>query len=425
MPHATRALCLIGAISVIDCGEAVAAGFAVRENSAESVATVFAGNASRADDVSTVFNNPAGMSELQGTQVEAGGALVLPNMHFSGSSSIAGTTLPGDNHREIGQAALIPHFYGVFDLDDRAKVGLAITAPFGNTVDYGNAWSGRYVNIKTSALALDINPNISYRLTDWLSVGGGVSLQYFRLGLETGIAQSVIFGPPTPDSSFHLGVTNWNWGYNLGVLAEPWQGTRLGFTYRSDIAHKMNGMLKLAPDTSPLLGLSTAPASTDLHLPASFTASVTQGVTSDFSLSSDVQLTQWHVFQNVAVVAPPNPTFAFTENYRDSWMVSVGGKYRFNETWSLLAGVGYDESPVTDGFRDAGVPDKDRYMIGFGPDIRLNEMTFLDVGYAYYFGASATMNKSINAVDPISGVVLHGNYENALNYLAVSLRKAL
>ena len=45
---------------------------------------MFAGNASRADDVSTVFNNPAGMSELQGTQLEVGGALVLPEIGFSG-----------------------------------------------------------------------------------------------------------------------------------------------------------------------------------------------------------------------------------------------------------------------------------------------------------------------------------------------------
>ena len=78
MTHAKNLLCLIGALSVAGNSQAVAAGFAVRENSAESVATVFAGNASRADDVSTVFNNPAGMSDLQGTQLEVGGALVLP-----------------------------------------------------------------------------------------------------------------------------------------------------------------------------------------------------------------------------------------------------------------------------------------------------------------------------------------------------------
>jgi long-chain fatty acid transport protein len=422
--HAKNLLCLIGALSVAGSGEAVAAGFAVRENSAESVATVFAGNASRADDVATVFNNPAGMSDLQGTQLEVGSALVLPSIHFNGSLTAGTATLPGNNRRQDGLITLIPHFYGVLDLNERTKLGLAITTPFGNAVDYGDQWSGRYVNIKTSALSMDFNPNISYRLTDWLSVGGGVSLQYFRLGLASGIPQSLIFGAG-PDSSFDLAVANWSWGYNLGLLAEPWEGTRIGFTYRSDVDHTMKGVLRLAPQTSPLLGLSTAPATTDIHLPATWTASLTQDVSGDLSLFSDVQYTEWHTFQNVSLVSPPNPVFTFVEHYRDAWMVSVGGSYKFNDVWSLRGGVGYDQSPVTDPYRDTGVPDDNRYMIGVGPRIRLNDTMLLDLGYSHYWGAAATMNKSINAVDPFAGTVLHGSFNNTLDWLVVSFTAAL
>ena len=386
---------------------------------------VFAGDASRADDLATVFDNPAGMNAFQGTQIAVGSAVVVPEIHFSGDLTAGGTTLPGNNSRQNGQIALVPHFYGVTDLADKIKLGLAITAPFGNTLDYGDTWSGRYVNNKTAALALDINPNVSYQLTDRISVGGGVSLQYFKLGLSSGIPQSLIFGPATPDSSFDLSAANWNWGYNLGVLTEPWDGTRIGVAYRSAIAHKLNGVLRMAPDTSPLLGLTTAPASSDLHLPASITGSVTQVINPDLTLSSDVEFTEWHVFQDVSVIAPPNPAFLFTENYRDSWMVSVGGTYRINDTWTMRAGVGYDESPVVDAYRDTGVPDDDRYMVGAGPGIHLNDTMVLDLGYARYFGAQATMNKSINAVDPFAGSVLHGNYSNALNYVVATFRTTL
>ncbi len=159
-----KLLCLIGALYAAGSGDAMAAAFAIRENSAASVAPVFAGNASRADDVATVFNNPAGMSDLQGAQIEVGCALVLPSIHFTGDLTAGTTTLPGNNSRQDGLITLIPHFYGVFDLNDRTKLGLAITAPFGNAADYGDQWSGRYVNIKTSALTMDFNPNISYRL---------------------------------------------------------------------------------------------------------------------------------------------------------------------------------------------------------------------------------------------------------------------
>jgi long-chain fatty acid transport protein len=365
------------------------------------------------------------MNSLRGTQLEAGAAAVLPDMHFTGNATILGNPLPSDNSRQVGQAAVIPHFYGVTDLGERTKVGLAITAPFGNTVDYSSAWSGRYVNIKTAALAVDINPNISYQINDWISVGGGVSLQYLKLLLSSGIAQGLILGPGTPDGEFVLNVHSWGWGYNFGVLAEPISGTRLGLTYRSEISQGLHGALKFSPQTSPLLGLRTAAAKAPIDVPASITGSITQQIGNDFSLSSDVQFTQWHVFKQVSVDSPPNPNFTFLEKYRDSWMASIGGVYRINDTWSFRAGIGFDQSPVTDAYRDTGVPDTDRYMFGLGPAVRLSDTSSIDAGYAFYYGSPATMNKSINAVDPITGVTLHGTYNNALHYLTVTYRLVL
>jgi long-chain fatty acid transport protein len=417
---------LTGAGLLLQTVPAMASGFMVRENSAEAVATAYAGNGSRADDVSTVFNNPAGMSWLRGTQFEAGAAVVFPNMKFNGSASIAGNPIPGTNDRSVGQIAAIPHLYGVFDITDRIKAGLALTVPFGNTVDYAEDWPGRYVNIKTAAIAADINPNIAFRVNDRLSIGGGFSAQYLKLDLSSSIAQFAIFGPGTPDGGYLLRAKDWSWGFNLGILAEPWDGTRVGLTYRSRVSHQLEGDLTFSPATSPLLGLTDAPASADINLPATFGGSVTQQITPDLSISSDVQFTQWHTFKQVAVFSPPNPVFTFTENYRDSWMVSVGGVYRLDQQWLLRAGVGYDESPVTDAYRDTGVPDKDRYMVGIGAGFRVTPASSIDFGYAHYFAAGhATMDSSINATDPITGVVLTGRYTNSLDYVSLTLRTAM
>jgi long-chain fatty acid transport protein len=425
MQRVHKTLTLVGVLLMTAGGEAMASGFMVRENSAESIATVFAGNASRADDLSTVFNNPAGMSKFSGTQMEIGSAAVLPQMHFQGNATILGSPVPGDNSRELGQDALIPHFYGETDLDDRTKVGLAITVPFGNTVDNGDVWSGRYVSEKVSALALDFNPNISYQLTDNLSVGGGFSVQYLKLLLSSGIAQFAILGPTAPDGQFIVNTHSWAMGYNFGFLYEPIEGTKLGLTYRSKVDQGLHGVLKFSAQTSPLLGLKTAPDKSPIDLPASITGSITQQVGDKLSLSSDIQFTAWHVFNKVSAIAPPNPTFTFVEKYRDSWMASVGGVYQIDEMWSLRGGLGYDESPVTPAYRDTGVPDNNRLMVGIGPAIKLSDSSSLDAGYAYYFGSRATMNKSINAVDSITGVTLHGNYSNSLNYLAITYHLAL
>jgi long-chain fatty acid transport protein len=108
-------------------------------------------------------------------------------------------------------------------------------------------------------------------------------------------------------------------------------------------------------------------------------------------------------------------------------MISVGGVYRLNDTWSLRGGLGVDQSPTTDTYRDSGVPDKSRYMAGAGFGYRFTGSTSLEVGYAHYFATGhASMNTSVNSIDPLTGaVILHGNYTNNLDYVALSLRTAL
>jgi long-chain fatty acid transport protein len=405
----------------------LAAAFQVRENSAAALGMVFAGNTSRADDVATVFNNPAGMSWLSGTQTQIGGTGVFPSVYYEGEATVGGVPIPADNTRNNGQFAFVPHAYAVFDLNERFKAGFAITVPFGNTIDYSEDWAGRYVNIKTAALSFDINPNVSYKITDRLAIAGGVSLQYLKLDLSSKIPQFLIFGDPAfPDGGFLLKVDNWGWGYNFGIQAEPWDGTRIGLTYRSGIDHGMSGTLTFDPTTSPLLGLLDGPANTDIAVPATITGGFTHQLTENFSFSADVQFTQWHTFEQVAVNSN-NPPFVFHEEYRDTWMFAVGGTYRLNPNWMLRAGFGFDESPVVDQYRDTGVPDKDRYMLGAGFTYQITPSVAFDFGYAHYFAAGhATMNESVNRIEPITGaVILNGRYDNAMDFVSISLRTAL
>jgi len=427
-----RIHCVILASGVaISATSAYASGFMVRENSAEGLAMAFAGGASRADEAATVFNNPAGMAFLTGTQTEIGGVAVFPSIHFEGNATIGplpgGTPIPGDNSRNGGQFAFIPHAYAKIDINNRWQAGIAFTVPFGNTVDYSEAWSGRYVNIKTAALTFDINPNVSFKVTDHLAIAAGFSAQYLKLDLSSRIPQFLIFSSPgMPDGGFLLRIHSWDWGWNVGVLGEPWAGARVGITYRSAVDHSTEGTLDFNSDTSPLLGLTSGSATTNLPMPASTTGSITQTFGA-FTVSADVQFNQWHTFKTITVVSPGNPNFVFNEGYRDSWLFSIGAQYHFNDKWTVRGGFGFDESPVVDAFRDTGVPDKDRYMISIGTTYQWAPGFAVDFGYAHYFAAGhATMNESVNAIEPITGAVfLNGRYDNHLDYVGISFRTTL
>jgi len=416
----------LGMVGVLVCGEAMASGFMVRENSAEAVSLVYAGNGSRADEAATVFDNPAGMMRLAGPEVELGAAVVFPSVHFSGGATIAGVTpLSGTQGGQAGQITGIPSFYAVFGVNDDIRVGLAVTAPFGNTINYKPDWVGRYVGIKTLAQSADINPSIAWRLNDRVSIGGGFSAQYLKLENSAAIPQFLIFKAPVPDATFLFNGHSWAYGYNFGVLLQPKDDTRFGLTYRSRVDHRLEGSLDFTGN-SPFLGLANGRANAGFNVPGTADASITHDVNPQWSLAADVQYNQWSAFKQV-MIRSANTPITQVENYRDSWMISAGAQYHASDVLTLRGGIGWDGTPVTDRYRAVSVPDADRYMIGIGAGYRLGAATTIDFGYTHYFGSqNPTMNNSVNSVDPLTGAIaLRGNYHNALDYVALSLRYAL
>ena len=262
-------------------------------------------------------------------------------------------------------------------------------------------------------LSVDINPNVAFQVNDWLSIGGGVSAQYFKLEFSSAIAQFLILAPSVPDATFLFRGDDWAYGFNFGVLAEPMEGTRIGLTYRSKIDHNLKGPLDFT-GASPLLGLINGPASAALNLPATIGFSVTRDLDSSWSVSSDVQLNQWSTFKQVVIISA-NAPLANTENYKDSWMISLGAAYRANDRMTWRAGIGWDQTPVTAQFRAVGLPDTDRYIIGFGLGYRLDDSNSIDGAYAHYFTSEqAHITGSANATDPVTHAVVQ--YPNTGTY---------
>ncbi len=52
--------------------------------------------------------------------------------------------------------------------------------PFGLITSYAADAQVRYQALYSQVEAYDFNPSLAYRVTDWLSIGGGVSVQNSR-----------------------------------------------------------------------------------------------------------------------------------------------------------------------------------------------------------------------------------------------------
>ena len=90
----------------------------------------------------------------------------------------------------------------------------------------------RYFLEKTALITLNFNPAVSYRVTDWLSVGGGFSIVGVTFSNEAAINN---VDPALGDGKLELKSGTVGFGGNVGVLVEPWRGTRFGVAYRTPV----------------------------------------------------------------------------------------------------------------------------------------------------------------------------------------------
>jgi long-chain fatty acid transport protein len=415
-------LAAAGCAAMTIASQAQASSFAVRENNAAGAATVFSGDVSAADSAATAYNNPAGMTQLHGNQVEAGAVLIFPTINFHGTATTAGVLpTPGNNGNNAGRPGLAPNFYGVLDLAEQWRLGIAINAPYALLVKQNAGWYGRYLGIESELMSTNINPSVAYKINDKISVGGGVSAQWLQATLSRGFNQSAL---GAPDALVRYKGDDWGFGYNLGVFAKPWAGGQLGLTYRSKVSHQLQGDLDFLRVAAPLSGLLVSGAGTlDANTPAATTLGLTQAVTPQLNVSLSVQWTQWSALKSVSIQST-TATAPIQTGFFDTWFTSLGASYRWSDAWTLRAGIGWDQSPVDNRYRTVILPDQDRYMLGVGFGYKISDALTLDGAYVHFFAPHSSMNGSINNTDnnPIAATILSGTYQLSIDAVSLSLR---
>lgn len=169
------------------------AGFQVLEQGASNLGTALAGSTVNANsDASSAFWNPSASFSMDlregDTVIDSGMNFVIPSFSFTGKSYAMGREVSGSNGGNAGEISYVPNFYLVHQFTEKLAGTLSITSPYGLETDYDGDWVGRYQALNSDLITVDINPSVAYKVNDWLSVGGGVSLQYMARRAYTGNA---------------------------------------------------------------------------------------------------------------------------------------------------------------------------------------------------------------------------------------------
>jgi long-chain fatty acid transport protein len=377
-----------------------ASGFALREASPGSVGRAFAGEGAIADSAATVWYNPAGMTRLEGFTATMGGHLLFINSRQFDRGSTR--TVPGvpapiptggpDGGNPFNPVVLVPTGYGTLQLSDRLTAGIGVNAPFGLRVDYADNWFGRYDSQRSELTTYNVQPSLAWKLSDTISIGGGVSIQYIEAELSNALPN---LSPLLPDGQARVKGDDISLGWNLGVLVGSGPA-RVGLHYRSRVKHELKGSFEASGLVGPLAGANRqVDARAPITLPDSLALSATVTPAPGVRLLGTIEWTNWSVFDAIRVQeADGAPITTSDQDYKDSWSVHVGGELDVTDRWTLRAGIATDSTPTVDSLRSSRVPDGDRTWLSAGATMRLSDSMEVRMSYAHVFVTREALNRA-------------------------------
>ena len=400
-----------------------ASGFALNEQSISGMGVGFAGRSSSAEDASTVYGNPAGMSRIKQEQFSIGAAAIIAKTDLSGSS----TTTRGSNDGDMVPKVAVPMGYYVKPLDEHWAVGFGIYAPFGLKTEYENGFQGRFFAHDSKVQVVTFQPTVSYAFNDKVSVGFGPTINRIDGTLSSALPNPV--SPLLGEGKATIKGDDTALGYNIGILIQATDKTRIGLTYHSMVDYKLKGSTKvdlnLGPSTGALLGSRDYDASLNIKTPETVDASFTHELTDQWTIYAGSTWTRWSRLKSIDVENTGNfgligagsfRTISEQQNWHDTWSHAIGASYKVNKEWTLRSGFSVDQSPTNNTDRSPRIPTGDRWAVSFGAGWTPTDNMTIDVAYSYLKEETIDVNEA-----SLTKGTYQGKYRNAAHGLGTSL----
>ncbi|CAI8820620.1 long-chain fatty acid transport protein [Pseudomonas sp. IT-196MI5] len=409
-----------GAAAILSVSTSAGAnGIALNEQSASSAGTAYAGRSSSALDASTIFGNPAGLTKLKRTEISGGAAVVSVSDDISDAQGSA----PGTNEGDSVPLGVVPFAYMSTPLDERFSIGLGLYAPSGLINDYESGFQGRYHGSYSTTKEITQQPTIAYRINDYVSIGGGPTINRFNAKLQNDLATGALNNGQ--DTRVTIKGDDTALGYNVGVLFDLSDATRWGINYHSKVSYELKGHTEVSgsPSVIPLDG--NYDNKIDITMPESVDTSITHHFNSRWTGYLGTTWKRWSRIKKVEAVnsglSPLGQAAGLgsvTEemNWRDTWATAVGASWQLNQQWLLRAGYAYDPSPIRNADRSVRVPVGNRQAVTLGGAYSPNADLTIDFAYGYLWDSKVSVKQSNN-----SGLQpqYSANYENSANGFSV------
>ena len=391
-----------------------AGGILIYEAGQEGNGLANAGAAALATDPSVLMSNPAGLTELKGTQISANGQLILGDMRFSRDSSNQFDGNEGGNALQYLPGA---SFFVSHQIDDRSAIGFGMYGNFGLALDYDDDWAGRYFNQEAAIIGVSFQPTLAHKFTDDLSVGIGPRIMYGYYRNETAINNNLLGLRDSSDGQLEYKDTDVGAGINLGLLYRVSERTQIGLAYTSKIDLEFKDSPSVRKVDNPIINaalrrLDVDSLELDMSVPQTVLLSVAHDLDTQWKLLGSLGWQDWSEFGEIGVEVDANAAdVSRTANrqYKDTWHASIGTQYQATPRLRWSVGLGYDSSAVEDKNRTVDNPMGDAWRLATGINYQIDEGLDLHAAYTLVWLGDMDVDQTKSR----SGETLSGTYKNA------------
>ncbi|GLU42111.1 MULTISPECIES: outer membrane protein transport protein [unclassified Pseudomonas] len=337
-----------GLVTIAACAfafQARANGIALNEQSASGAGTAFAGRASTALDSSVIHGNPAGLVKLKQAEVSGGAGVIRPRLDISSGHGKAAGTNEGDS----APLATVPFGFISSPISEDFSIGLGLYVPFGLVNDYESSFQGRYHGSYSEVKVATLQPTVSYRINDVLSVGGGLTINRIEGELRNNLATAPL-NPSRRDTEIKIAGDDTAFGYNLGLMVDLSDAATWGMTYHSKVRYTLQGHTSVT-DSPPAFGLNGHyKTQMEVTLPESVDTSVTYRFDERWTGYVGATWTRWSRMNELLAENSGVPALGMAlgfgsigeeMNWHDTLAMAVGASYLIGPQWVLRAGFAY------------------------------------------------------------------------------------
>jgi long-chain fatty acid transport protein len=360
-----------------------------------------ASTAAPIDALGALYWNPATISGLECSELAFGMDLLYSNHSvsssvgpFSGSTDAENGFFPIPN---VGWVHHIPDSNLTFGLGLNSVAGFKTNLPSSLTNPVLMPQPLGLGRVSSEATFFQIDPMLSYRVTDQLSLGVGPTITMAQVGFEP-----FVFDAPNANGYPPARSTRYHWG----------GGLQAGAYYISPSAWHFGASVKTPQWMEPLHfnGQDAIGGPRDLRWKLDLPLIVSLGTAyagfEDWIFAADVRYFNYADADGFGDPATFDSRGAVMGlGWNNVMAVGLGAQRRISDRWLVRGGYTFNESPIgnTNSFFNVAAPLIYKHTLNVGASLQLSPVTSVNFAYSYFLPAEVTGPIVLPGIGPVPG----------------------